>query len=177
MAFRLIGIGVCLILMGCNLQPDTPVVKPTEFDKITYHKQIKQERDSVRKLRKVPQKKGKTAVNPQINPTPIKVRTDTIPVTIRNGKARVDTLGQRLIFVFDSDTANKFSVKISTTDTISRLRINQIIDPKNYSEGPFGSETEYLIREKGLHKIIISEEIKNTNPRNASFIFEVKLGW
>lgn len=174
--FRLIGIVFSLIFWGCKLQPETPVVKPIEFDKVAYQKEIK-ELDSIRKIKNAPQKKVNKIVNSQIMPALTKLRTDTVQVKIQNGKARIDTIGQRLVFVFNSDTANKFSVKVSTTDTISRLRIDQIINSKNHSEGPFGLETDYLIKEKGLHKVIISEESNNTNSHDVSVSFEVKLGW
>ena len=180
--FRLMGWGIFLVLTGCNLEPGTPVAEPVDFDKNAYAKQIRWERDSLAKLKRNPEQQIKQKPDSSRiltrNLPPIKITTDTIPVKIRYGKAKIDTVktkGQRMVFVFDSDTANKLSLKISTADTLSNLQISRIRDSQNNSVGPFGRETEYPIQEKGLHQVMVSE---NPNePWQGAFTFEVKLGW
>lgn len=170
--------------MGCHLEPKTPVIKPSKFDQEAYGKQIKFERDSIQNLnknsglaKKQTSDSSKTVV---LNQPKFKITTDTIQVKIQNGKAKIDTVktaGQRFVFVLNSDTANKLLLKISTTDTLANLRINQIIDAKNNSEGPFGRESEYIIKEKGIQKIIVSESQMSGQPWAGAFSFEVKLKW
>lgn len=166
------------------MEPKTPSVKPTKFDQKAYASQIKIERDSIENLNKKlnPAKNSvadstKTIVQ---NQPEFKITTDTIPVKIIYGKAKIDTVktaGQRLVFVLNSDTANKLSLKITTKDTIANLRINQIIDSKNNSDGPFGRELEYVIKEKGIQKIIISESQMAGKPWAGAFTLEVQLKW
>ncbi|SMC81103.1 hypothetical protein [Moheibacter sediminis] len=170
--------------MSCNLEPKTPVVKPSEFDQKAYAVQIKIERDSIKNLYK-DSKSVKKSVSDSTktivqNQPKFKITTDTIQVKIQNGKAKIDTAktaGQRFVFVLNSDTANKLSLKITPKDTVANLRINQIIDSKNNSDGPFGRELEYAIKEKGIHKIIISESQMAGKPWAGAFTFEVKLKW
>lgn len=170
--------------MGCHLEPKTPVVKPSKFDQEAYAKQIKFERDSIQNLKKNSGLSQKPIVdstkNLVKNKSQIKITTDTIQVKIQNGKAKIDTVktaGQRFVFVLNSDTANKLLLKISTTDTLANLRINQIIDSKNNSDGPFGRELEYIIKEKGIQKVIVSESQMAGQPWAGAFSFEVKLKW
>lgn len=173
-----------LILTGCHLEPKTPVIKPTKFDQEVYAKQIKFERDSLQNLNEnsnIVKKEIENSSKKIAEDQPkIKVTTDTIEVKIRNGKAKIDTVktaGQRFVFVLNSDTANKLLLKISTKDTTSNLRINQIIDSKSNADGPFGRELEYIIKEKGIQKIIISESQMAGKPWAGAFSFEVKLKW
>lgn len=181
MAFRFL----CLILIsfclaGCDLEPKTPVVKPERFDKKAYSRQIKKERDSLKLLSEqnaVPKPKADSSVTKNQQ---TKVRTDTIPVKVIYGKAKIDTIkaeGQRFVFVLNSDTANKLSIKITSKDSLANLRVSQIIDFKNNSDGPFGREVEYEIKEKGIQKIIVSENQMAGQPWGGSFSFEVKLKW
>lgn len=167
--------------MSCNLEPKTPVVKPTKFNQKTYAEQIRKERDSIAKLSPGKTTKAKPdSIKANNNTAQFKITTDTIPVKVIYGKAKIDTVktaGQRLVFVVNSDTANKLSIKISTKDTLANLRINQIIDSKNNSDGPFGRELEYEIKEKGIQKIVISESQMAGEPWAGAFTFEVKLKW
>lgn len=166
------------------MEPKTPVVKPTKFDQKAYAAQIKIERDSIQNFNKN-SKSVKKSVSDSTkmiaqNQPKFKITTDTIQVKIISGKAKVDTAktaGQRLVFVLNSDTANKLFLKITTKDTVANLRINQIIDSKNNSDGPFGRELEYVIKEKGIQKIIISESQMAGEPWAGDFTFEVKLKW
>lgn len=166
------------------MESKTPIVKPSEFDQKAYAAQIKIERDSIQNLNKNSNSVHKpnadsTKITAQNQPK-YKVTTDTIPVKIVYGKAKIDTVktaGQRFVFVLNSDTANKLSLKIYTKDTVANLRINQIIDSKNNSDGPFGRELEYTIKEKGIQKIIISESQMAGEPWAGAFTFEVKLKW
>jgi len=166
--------------VSCKNESSTPVVKPQKFDKAAYADSLKNERKkSVSKIKKdsIPQK---DSIISKIQSSEFFNKTDTVLVKIHYGKAKIDTLkqpGQRMVFVFDSDTANKFNLKISTQDTLANLRISQIIDSKGNSDGPFGHEAEYKILEKGIHRIIVSESQMAGEPWGGRFTFEVKLGW
>lgn len=166
------------------MEPKTPVVKPSKFDQKAYAAQIKIERDSIQNLNKnstsVKKSVSDSTKNLVQNQPKFKVTTDTIQIKITSGKAKIDTAktaGQRLVFVLNSDTANKLALKITPKDTVANVRINQIIDSKNNSDGPFGQELEYIIKEKGIHKIIISESQMVGEAWAGKFTFEVKLKW
>lgn len=185
MNLRVLGlIFLGLILIGCRLEPKTPVVKPSKFDQEAYAAQIKMERDSIQNLKKnsglIKKQTSDSSKMVVQNQPKFKITTDTIQVKIQNGKAKIDTAktaGQRFVFVLNSDTANKLLLKISTTDTLANLRINQIIDSKTNSDGPFGRELEYVIKEKGIQKIIVSESQMAGQTWAGKFSFEVKLKW
>src|SRR5690606_7378793 len=172
------------MLTGCDLKTKTPVAKPVEFDKVAYSKQLKLERDSIENLTQKSNSKKKSvtdsAQNLVQNQSKIETTTDTVQVKIVSGKAKIDTAkiaGQRLVFVLDSDTAHKLALKITPKDSVATLRINQILDSKNNSDGPFGRELEYEIKEKGRHQIIVSESQMAGEPWAGKFTFEVKLKW
>lgn len=152
---------------------------PQEFDHAAYTDSLKKER------KKAVGDKKKIA--PEAKPDSIKNNlaasydnADTLLVKIRNGKAKIDTAklpGQRIVFVLDSDTAHKLNLKITTKDTVANLRISQIIDSKENSDGPFGREVQYKVLEKGLHKIIVAESQMAGDPWGGKFTFEVNLKW
>lgn len=170
--------------MGCNLEPKTPIVKPSKFDQKTYTAQLKKERDSIQNLNKKSKSVKKSASDSTKtviqNQPKFKITTDTIQIKITSGKAKIDTAktaGQRLVFVLNSDTANKLLLKITPKDTVSNIGITQIINSKNDTTGSFGKEFEYNIKEKGIQKIIISESQMAAEPWAGKFTFEVKLKW
>lgn len=166
------------------MEPKTPIVKPSKFDQKAYATQIKIERDSIQNLNKN-SKSVKKSVSDSTktvaqNQPKFKITTDTIQVKITSGKAKIDTAktaGQRLVFILNSDTANKLLLKITPKDTISNIGITQIVNSKNDTIGSFGKEFEYKIKEKGIQKIIISESQMATKPWGGKFTFEVKLKW
>lgn len=170
-------------MISCDLEPKTPVVKPSEFDKTVYQTEIRQERNKIgtkkpgkKQTKEVPDS-NQVAAN---NPNPIKIAADTIPLKIVYGKAKIDTLkspGQSFVFLFDSDTAHKLSIKVSSVDTLANLRISRVMDSGNHSQGPFGRELEYNIQQKGLQKVVVSENQIGGKPWGGRFTFEVKLGW
>ncbi len=177
----------CLLLIccafavvSCKKEPDVPVVKPQEFDKIAYADSLKNEREKSNSKSKTDSISAKDSITPATQSFELQDRTDTIHVKIVYGKAKIDTLKQprqRMVFVLDSDTANKLTCKISTQDTLANLRISQIMDSKGNSDGPFGRELQYKVLEKGIHQIIVSESQMAGEPWGGRFTFEVKLGW
>src|SRR5690606_9402348 len=105
-------------------------------------------------------------------------KTDTVLVKMAYGKAKMDTLKlpkQKIVFLLDTDTAQKVNLKISTQDSTANLRITQIIDSNGVSEGPFGREVEFSIIQKGQHTIIISENQMQGDAWGGRFIFEAQL--
>lgn len=161
---------------SCKNLPDTPIAKPQEFDIERYRDSLKSSQRDWAKVDSIPPKSDSASI--------IKKEfvsgTDTIKVNIRNGKAVIDTLknpGQKLVFVFDSDTSNRFLVKIDAKDSTANLRISQIIDAKGNADGSFGRELNYSVLEKGMHRTIISENQMAGDPWGGRFRFEVKLLW
>jgi len=171
---------ILCVFVSCKKESGTPVVKPQKFDKVAYADSLKTEREKpVTKIKTnpAPQKDSILSIN---EPAEFHDKTDTVYVKIHYGKAKTDTVKapqQKMVFVLDSDTANQLNLKISTQDTLANLRISQIIDSKGNSDGPFGSEAQYKILEKGIHKIIVSESQMAGEPWGGNFSFEVTLGW
>jgi len=162
--------------VSCKNPPDTPIAKPQEFDIGTYKDSLKSSRRDLAKGDSIPPKSDSASTVKK----EFVSGTDTIKVDIRNGKAVIDTLkspGQKLVFVFDSDTSNRFLVKIDAKDSTANLRISQIIDAKGNADGPFGQELSYSVLEKGMHRAIISENQMAGDPWGGRFRFAIKLLW
>lgn len=160
----------------CKNTSETPVAKPLDFDRKKYADSLKLT-DPPDEKQPVPAEAGMVSEVPDKDIRPF---TDTIKFTVHNGKAEIDTVKkprQKLVFVFDTDTAERFSVSISTADSTANLRISQVIDSKGNSDGPFGRNLEYKILEKGTHKMIISESQMAGVPWEGRFKFELKLLW
>lgn len=178
---KLFSIFILGLMVSCEMKPATPLIKPTAFDSKAYVDSLKYERS--RSTFKSTPKKTQTQTDPldsASQKSPVKVTTDTIQVKIQNGKAKIDTAkvpGQRLVFVLDTDTANKLSLKLESPDSLANLRIAQILDSKGNSDGPFGRNYVYPIQEKGQHQIIVSESQMQGEPWGGKFSIEIKLGW
>lgn len=162
------------------MNSDTPKIKPTKFDKQAYHQQLLQ----ARKPSQQKTKKNTQSTNNQKDTiqkvSSIPITVDTILTKFTYGKIKMDTAKtqrQKLVFLINTDTANKLDLKLSTTDTLANLRITQIIDSQGNSDGPFGRETLYEIKTKGIHKIIVSESQMNGEPWAGKFTFQAQLKW
>jgi hypothetical protein len=176
LSFLLFG----FLLVSCHLKPDTPIAKPQEFDSKQYADSLKFERSK----HKVPKLDSTKLVKSDSLKNPMKKSysetTDTIQLKIVSGKVKMDTVKnprQRLVFVLNSDTANKLNIKLTPQDSIANIRISQVIDSKGNSDGPFGQEIQHPIVEKGTQYIIVSENQMQGEPWGGRFQFELKLGW
>lgn len=169
------------LFVSCQMEPETPIVRPQKFDQKAYVQQLKKERDSLKLVQKeieIPPESTNTVQTS--DPIEFAETTDTVQVEILYGKAKVDTLKvprQKMIFVLDSDTANELKLKISPQDSTANLEISEIIDPKGISVKPSKTEIDLPINEKGLYKIIVSENPTRGKDWGGRFLFEVKLGW
>lgn len=173
-----------ILMVSCKMEPKTTVVKPQKFDKKEYAVQLKKERDCLIQPKKINSKNAKTQTDSLKKATsqPIQFteKTDTIHVKIVYGKAKIDTVKlprQKLVFVLNSDTASKLNLKITSQDSTANLRISQIIDSKGNTDGPFGREVEFPIMEKGIQKILVSENQMQGDPWGGRITLDVKLGW
>ena len=173
-----------ILTVSCKMEPKTTMVKPQKFDKKEYAVQLKKERDSLSQPKKINSTNAKTKTDTLKKSTsqPIQFteKTDTIRLKIVYGKAKMDTVKlprQKLVFVVDSDTASKLKLKLTSQDSTSNVRISQIIDSKGNSDGPFGKEIEFPVREKGIQKIIVSENQMQGDPWGGRITLDVKLGW
>lgn len=169
-----------LVLVSCKKEPGAPVAKPQKFDHAAYTDSLKYERGKSASNNKIDSTPKSDSIYLKKKPAEFHDRTDTIFVKIQNGKVKIDTVKlprQRMVFILDSDTANKLNLKVSPQDTLANLRISQIVDSKGNSDGPFGREVQYKILEKGLHEVIVSESQMAGEPWGGRFTFEVTLGW
>ena len=170
----LIGLFLIFGFVSCEIKPKTPVVKPTKFDKKIYKEELVNSREKTKKKKVVQTKKDSVSIQPKIIFT-----TDTISLKFNLGKVKIDTAkseNQQLVFLLNSDTANKIDLKISAQDTLNHLIIHQIIDPNGNAEGPFESNFIYEIKEKGEHKIIVSDNPEQ-QPWAGKFTFSANLKW
>lgn len=168
------------LLVSCHLKPDTPIAKPQEFDSKQYADSLKFERSKHKKPKKDTTKGAPTDSLKTPTKKSYPETTDTIQLKIVSGKVKMDTVKnprQRLVFVLNSDTANKLNIKITPKDSTANIRISQIIDSKGNSDGPFGQEIIHPIGEKGTHYILVSENQMQGEPWGGRFQLELKLGW
>lgn len=186
MRFTYIGLVSFLLVISCkNLEPDTPIVSPKEFDKKAYAIDLKKQREDLKKNSPQTQKEksisqSDSAQKASPKKLVFKEKTDTVHMKIVYGKAKMDTAKlplQKMVFVFNSDTANKLKLKITPSDSSANLRIAQIIDSEGNSTGPFEKKIEIPIIKKGMQKVILSENPTQKNPWGGTFQFEVQLGW
>lgn len=178
----LIAYVVSILIVSCQKEPEIPVSKPIAFDQKTYVDSLKTERANQKKKKTQPSITQKNSVKSSENKASDNAisSTDTIKLTITYGKAKMDTLkkpGQRIVFEFNSDTAKKLNLKLSSKDSTSNLRITQIYNPEGVSDGPFGKELLYPIDKKGIYRVVVSENKMGGDPWGGRFQFEVKLGW
>lgn len=176
-------ISISFIFYSCNLEPKTPIITPQPFDKQTYAENLKKERDSIKNLSSA--ELSNTAIKQQTQKvtreeTSITTTIDTVHVKITYGKAIIDTVKlpqHKMIFMFDSDTANKLNLQLTSQDSLAKIQFVEIIDSKGNTEKIIGKESLYLIKEKGIHKVIVSESSHSERPWSGRFEFSVKLGW
>ncbi|MGB6084184.1 hypothetical protein [Moheibacter sp.] len=168
-------------VFSCKSDSKTPIAQPVEFDKAAYAENLKKERDSLNS------EKVEVAAKPETDSATAKKTnleftetTDTILVKFIYGKAKIDTAKlprQKMVFLLNSDTANKIWLKLSTQDSLANLRISQIIDSKGNSDGPFGRELEFPVVEKGMQTVIVSESQMQGDAWGGKFSLEAQLIW
>lgn len=165
------------------MEPKTPVVASEDFDKVGYALDLKKEREP-KEAKEIPAENRVIRSDTMNSPkTPIKVfteTTDTVSLRVVYGKVKMDTAKlpkQKIVFLLDSDSAHKIWVKLSTEDSLSNLRISQILDSRGNSEGPFGREAEFMVLEKGIHSIVVSENQMQGDAWGGSFRIEANLIW
>lgn len=168
---------IYIILLGfisCKIESDTPKVKPTPFDHKGYSQEVAATNPKIESSENLkPQKDSITALPKK------EISADTIHLKFTYGKVKIDTVKtaeKALVFILDSDTAKKMQIEISSQDTLNKLTILQIINSIDQVEGPFDSKAVYEIKEKGEHKIIISEN-PEIQSRNGRFTFSAQLKW
>lgn len=168
-------------VFSCKSDSKTPIAQPVEFDKAAYAENLKKERDSLNagkvEMAAKPETDSATAKKTNLEFTET---TDTILVKFIYGKAKIDTAKlprQKMVFLLNSDTANKIWLKLSTQDSLANLRISQIIDSKGNSDGPFGRELEFPVVEKGMQTVIVSESQMQGDAWGGKFSLEAQLIW
>lgn len=175
MRFLILVFSLFLAIISCKMEPKTLTVKPKKFDKKEYQSQLKSEDNS-------PKNKLDSLEIQDSKPTNqnFEENSDTIRLTISKGLAKTDAVKkerQKIIFEFDSNTANRMRLKVIPTDSSANIRVSQIMDAENNSDGPFGREVEYRIQKKGKQKVVVSESLMQGEPWAGEFTFEVRLLW
>lgn len=179
MRFLILVFSLSLALFSCKMEPNTVTVSPKKFDKKEYDNQLKSQNEKVTSLTSVDSTKSNDSILSTQNENQPEI-TDTIHLKIAHGKSKIDTAKsarQKIVFKFDSNTARKMKLKIIPVDSSANIRISQIIDPDNNSDGPFGREVEFEILKKGKQKVVVSESLMQGEPFAGKFTFEVKLLW
>lgn len=168
---------IFILLFGftsCKIETNTPKVKPTPFDREGYFQEMTASKPKNELTESSSPKKDTLSILPQKE-----IIADTIRLKFMYGKVKIDTVKtaeKALVFILDSDTAKKMQIEISSQDTLNKLTILQIINSIDQVEGPFDSKAVYEIKEKGEHKIIISEN-PEIQSRNGRFTFSAQLKW
>lgn len=148
------------------------------------------------KEEKIPQKKVVKTKNtslktkPLVNQSTATVSDKIVPfskdnttqnLVISYAKANTEvtkTANQTNTFTFDSDSAKKVWIKISSQDSTANIRINHIKGPGDTIKGgPFGKETIFNIPVRGIYQFSISEKPTNKNSYTGKYKVELKLLW
>lgn len=165
------------------MEPKTPVVASEDFDKVGYALDLKKEREP-KELKEIPVEnqviQSDTMHSPKAPIVSFSETTDTISLKVAYGKVKMDTAKlpkQKIVFLLDSDSAHKIRVKLNTEDSLSNLRISQILDSHGNSEGPFGREAEFRVLERGIHSIVVSENQMQGDVWGGKFSIEANLIW
>lgn len=119
---------------------------------------------------------------------PLSALGDTTP----NKSAKADTL-MNLVFEPDSSTLTAkgkldkdpitcylqvdrkaiITAKLVPLDKDLNIRFSQIILPDGTSDGPFGQELKYTLKQKGMHRFIVGSNLMADGKRKGDF--EIKL--
>lgn len=83
--------------------------------------------------------------------------------------------GQKFNLFFDVTTQTKAFVKISTDKPTDNIRIDQIINPNQESDGPFGKEIEFPLYQGGMYEIVLAESLMQGSPFQGNFKVEIEL--
>ncbi len=97
---------------------------------------------------------------------------DTIQLNIVNDRADVrihKEERQSVNLRFNSGDYKKVKGTITTTDSISNIRFNQIILPDGGMDGPFGREITYDLPEKGNYILSLHESLMAGDPWAGDF--------
>lgn len=167
------------------MEPQTPIVKPQTFDKKKYIESL----NSIQTIenKSASENKDKQSDSILFNENIIEKQiitadtSDTIYVDINYGRAKIISnkkSNQSLIFVFDSDTAKKMDIQLSTIDSLNSLLISEITDNGSNSVYPLSKNIDdFIITNKGIHQIKIESVNTENESWSGDFTFEVKLKW
>jgi len=175
---------ISIILVSCEMKPQTPIVRPQEFDQKKYIESLNPKSSSEKNsssIQKTPIDSIDTEEITIENPIISTEISDTIQVKITYGNAQIKALkkpNQPIVFVFDSDTAHRMNLKVTAIDSLSNLIISEISDRAGNTKPLFSQSVEnFIIENKGIHQIKVEQNQSQTPSWQGEFSFEVELKW
>ncbi|MDD3771586.1 MAG: hypothetical protein RBT46_01370 [Weeksellaceae bacterium] len=178
MRFNLI-LGIALLgIISCEMKPNVPIALPQDFNKKEYVAELKKEKIKSSQP-EVSQEKVRIQPEIQSETKRIPEKTDSVLLKIVYGKAKSDSVllaHQKTVFRFDTDTARKLNLKISSIDSSDFAQI-KIINPEGKEMKFQELKIEYPIETRGIHNVEIMKNLKNNSEKLTKYIFEVQLIW
>lgn len=104
--------------------------------------------------------------------------SDTINIPISNGYGKVMLSKQErqtAYISFDTGSYKHLHGKITPKDTIANIRFSQITMPDGTMDGPFWTEIDYNLPQKGIYKISLGENMMAGDPWGGIFTVEINL--
>jgi len=104
--------------------------------------------------------------------------TGVTRVDLVDGKAQIAMHkdNQETVFVeFNANAGQTLSAQLTSDDSDANLRFSQIFFPDGSSDGPFGKELNYSLKEKGHYKLAIHENAMAGEPWHGDFAVSLQL--
>lgn len=148
MSFRYLAFAAALALLSCNNSSNLAKVKEDTRERDLVR------RDTVVVIDSITQADTLFAMLPAETVIQVRVPGESLPV-IRLRKTIVSETQSVHVILSDLDEG-QLRVGISHSRPDANIRISQIILPDGGTDGPFGQELTYDIRQKGNYTIVIN---------------------
>jgi len=84
-------------------------------------------------------------------------------------EASLDSVHPRMYVQFNTEAPGLLNATIVPTTGSGNIRFNQVIFPDKTSDGPFGTDLEIHLRQKGSYVLVIGRSLMADNPFSGGF--------
>lgn len=173
---------VLIVAVSCEMESNTPIVRPQTFDQKKYIETLNPKPSE--NISHTVEKTNRDSIQTETIDTQNLLSSeisDTVYVDINYGQAEVKTVkrsNRPIVFVFDSDTANKLDIEISSIDSLNNLVVSQISDKHHHSIRPMTKKIEdFSIESMGIHKVKVEQINTQGKFWKGEFTFKINLKW
>lgn len=100
----------------------------------------------------------------------VRFQRDSISTTV---DGRMRGFGHPVTVYIPIKQGKQFSARISSDDSTANIRINQIFTPDGKADGPFGREWKFAIRQQGMYKLLIGENLMQGDEWKGKFTLAI----